>query len=314
MTEETSDVVVIGAGMSGIACARMLADAGRGVIVLDKGRGLGGRMATRRTDHGPLDHGAPWLEATSEPFAAAIAAMEEAGCAAPWTAPDGRALHVGLPGMSGALRAMADGLDRRSSHEVRQVTRRDDGWRLVVEAPGGMATLDAGTLVSTVPVVQAIRLLGDEPGVAAALEPVVMSPAWTLIAAWDEPRPIPAMRHEGSVAWLSDEGRKPGREPGGLVMHAAPDWSRERLELDRDEAAGELLRLLSSVGGPTAAPAHAAAHRWRYAQAETPLGQPFLAVPGLTIGGDWCLGPRVEDAFTSGTAIAGALLAAHARA
>ena len=43
-----SDVDVIGAGMSGIACARALQAEGVPVRLIDKGRGIGGRMATRR--------------------------------------------------------------------------------------------------------------------------------------------------------------------------------------------------------------------------------------------------------------------------
>ena len=55
---------------------------------------------------------------------------------------------------------------------------------------------------------------------------------------------------------------------------------------------------------------HAAAHRWRYARVTVPLGQPFLRERGgsLYLGGDWCIGPRVESAWTSGTAIADDLL------
>jgi predicted NAD/FAD-dependent oxidoreductase len=41
------------------------------------------------------------------------------------------------------------------------------------------------------------------------------------------------------------------------------------------------------------------------------LGQPFLRSDdgSLYLGGDWCIGPRVEAAWTSGTAIADAILA-----
>ena len=43
-------VGVIGAGMAGLACARELAAKGFEVTVFDKGRGLGGRTATRRAE------------------------------------------------------------------------------------------------------------------------------------------------------------------------------------------------------------------------------------------------------------------------
>ena len=305
-------VVVIGAGMAGVACARILRDAGCGVLVLDKGRGLGGRMATRRTDRGPLDHGAPWLAARRDGFAAAVGGMVAAGCAAPWTGPDGRALHVGLPGMSGALRAMAGGIERRQGHEVREALREGAGWRLAVEGPEGVVEIAADLLVSTVPVPQARALLGDEPGLPEAMAPVRMSPCWTLLAWRDGPAPLP-LRHEGDVAWLSDEGTKPGRAAGGVVLQATQGWTAPRLELGRDEAAAELAALLAeATDGP--APEWISAHRWRYSRTEVALGRPFLAAPGLRVGGDWCLGPRVEDAWESGTAIARDLLAAGGEA
>lgn len=39
-------IAIIGAGMAGLTCARGLADAGLHPVVFDKGRGIGGRLAT----------------------------------------------------------------------------------------------------------------------------------------------------------------------------------------------------------------------------------------------------------------------------
>ncbi len=41
------DIVIIGGGMSGSACARALRAEGLIVRLIDKGRGIGGRIATR---------------------------------------------------------------------------------------------------------------------------------------------------------------------------------------------------------------------------------------------------------------------------
>ncbi|MEM6905266.1 MAG: FAD-dependent oxidoreductase, partial [Pseudomonadota bacterium] len=93
-----ADTLIIGAGMAGLACARALTDAGHRVTVLDKGRGVGGRLATRRTEDGwQFDHGAQYIAASGTPFREAMAGMAEAGSLAPWDQPD----HlVGVPGMS----------------------------------------------------------------------------------------------------------------------------------------------------------------------------------------------------------------------
>ena len=52
---------VVGAGMAGVACARTLLQAGHRVTLLEKSRGFGGRMATRRTEFGGFDHGAQYF-------------------------------------------------------------------------------------------------------------------------------------------------------------------------------------------------------------------------------------------------------------
>ncbi|MEJ1088807.1 FAD-dependent oxidoreductase [Microbacterium sp. Mu-80] len=58
---EDLDTIVVGAGMAGVACARMLADAGRRVVVLEARDRVGGRMLTDRTEGFPVDLGASWI-------------------------------------------------------------------------------------------------------------------------------------------------------------------------------------------------------------------------------------------------------------
>ncbi|MFC4333222.1 FAD-dependent oxidoreductase [Streptomyces andamanensis] len=52
-----ADVVVVGAGVAGLACARDLAAAGLGVTVLEAGDAVGGRMRTDRLDGFTVDRG-----------------------------------------------------------------------------------------------------------------------------------------------------------------------------------------------------------------------------------------------------------------
>ena len=73
---------VVGAGIAGLSCARALTDAGVRVTVLDKGRGSGGRMSTRRGEGWACDHGAQYFTARDPRFRAEVARWLAAGVAA----------------------------------------------------------------------------------------------------------------------------------------------------------------------------------------------------------------------------------------
>ena len=56
-----NDVLILGAGISGSVCAKVLAQEGFSTTIVEKGRGVGGRMATRRMEGARIDHGAQFM-------------------------------------------------------------------------------------------------------------------------------------------------------------------------------------------------------------------------------------------------------------
>lgn len=103
-------VGVIGAGMAGLACAQALTGAGFGVVVIDKGRGAGGRMSSRRlaTSLGEVsfDHGAQYFTARTPEFVAQVRRWASDGTVAVWTGGSHDA-WVGTPTMNAPVKAMA---------------------------------------------------------------------------------------------------------------------------------------------------------------------------------------------------------------
>ncbi|MGG5823385.1 NAD(P)/FAD-dependent oxidoreductase [Falsiroseomonas sp. HW251] len=315
-------VAIVGAGLAGLACARTLAAHGTEVSLLDKGRSPGGRLATRRVEQDgrafSFDHGAQYLTARGPLFAATL----DAAGARAWPEQGKR---VGVPRMSAIARGLAEGLDMALGREVVALTGGPGAWMLrhvAARRPGSTAEDDAQesgpfqAVALAIPAAQAAALLArPAPHLGRVLEMVRFAPCWTLMAAFPDRLPLPdTLRPEdGPVGWAARDSSKPGRDHATecWVVQAGPAWSRENLELRPEQAQAALLDALGALAGaPLTAPLYAAAHRWRYALVETPLGAPCLWEPtrGLGAAGDWCIAARAEAAVQSGAAL-GAVMA-----
>ena len=65
-----ADVVVVGAGLAGLAAATRLVDAGAEVVVLEARDRVGGRTLTLPAADGtPIDHGGQWIGPTQDRIA-----------------------------------------------------------------------------------------------------------------------------------------------------------------------------------------------------------------------------------------------------
>jgi len=305
-------VIIIGAGMTGLACARSLADAGMAPVVLDKGRGIGGRVATRRARECQFDHGAQYVNAHGAGFASVLAALEKAGTLAGWPDGTGRTFGVGVPGMAAIPKALGAGLHIRQNTQVARLEQDAGGWLLHL-ADG---TIRAARVVVTVPAPQVAALLGEDHPLVAALGAVQIAPCLTLMAAVARPAQFITRKDaDDPLAWIAQDNAKPGRPQGDgalWVAQAGAAFSAAHLEDDSATLTARMLLLLCDrLGATPASITYASTHRWRYARVTQPLGQPFLCSNdgSLYLGGDWCLGARVEAAWDSGTAIAADLLA-----
>jgi renalase len=319
-------IAIIGAGLAGISAARALIARGHAVTLFDKGRGPGGRLATRRIEAEgrklQFDHGAQYLRAESADFAAALT---EAGTA-PW--PDA-ARRVGVPSMSAVPRSLLGDIPCVASRHVGQITGQPGAWMLrhwdARQARPGKplpdtAPEEAGPFAAvllTMPATQARAVLGQNaPRLHEALGAIRYAPCWTVMAAFNAPLALPeTLRPEAhAIGWAARDSAKPGRDAGqeNWVIQAGPAWTRAHLELPAEDIAVPLLAALASFSGaPLPVPFMAVAHRWRYSLLEAPLGEPCLwdATTRIGYASDGCIGGRAEAAWQSGTALAARVLA-----
>ncbi|WP_433716971.1 NAD(P)/FAD-dependent oxidoreductase [Actinoplanes sp. CA-051413] len=294
------NVVVVGAGIAGLACARELVAGGAAVRVHERGRVVGGRLASKRLNGRYADLGAAYFVADDPDFAALAESWRARGLARPWT--DTLAVFPGEPttgpmrwAAPGGLRSLAadlaDGLDVTLSSELSELP--DDADAVVLAMPGP----------------QALRL--DPPAaVAEAARAQVWEPVLAAVCTYEKrswPELHGAFVNDHPVlATIFDDGDRRGDAAPVLVAHSTPAFARLRLA-DPGAAAGELAAAVNDVLGLTDQP-EVHVHRWTYAQPGA--GKPSFATDGrVWLAGDAFGKPRVQTAWLSGRAVARAILA-----
>jgi renalase len=300
-------VVVVGAGISGLLVARDLRARGVPVVVVEKSRGFGGRLATKRVGTAVFDQGAQYFTARSPRFAAAVAEWRDRGVVAPW--PGSTHRFVARPSMNALGKMLAEGVEVRREWHVRSARRANDGWVLAAD---GRPPLRAGRLVVTAPVPQSLALFDDgtlPPKLVEELRSLQYAPCLALLVTLRGPSAVPA---EGvapggePVRWIADNTKKgvaPG-VPAAVTVHLGPAFSAEHYEKTAAELATLVLPAVRRWLGADVADVEV--HRWRFSEPTTTLRAPSVWLPDLGVGfaGDAFGGPRVEGAAVSGLDVA----------
>ncbi len=314
-------VAIIGAGISGLTAARLLAERGFPVTVYDKGRSPGGRSSTRHDGAYSFDHGCQYFTARDKRFQRYVEAWVEQGLISVWNAnraaclrgivsrvEDDVARYVGVPGMSAIARHLAKGLDVRDACQVTSLIRDDSVWRVAHPEPS-IERYDL-VLISTPPA-QAVAFLDTSPKLKDIAANTAMSPCWTAMVTFDYDIEIPfeaAHFSASPIVWAACDSSKPGRSPHECwVIQASPSWTVEHID-DHPDAVSQFLlaEFFAASGVQPVPPKYLGAHRWRYASPVEPLriGCLWDRETGLGVCGDWCHSARMEGAFLSGLMLA----------
>ena len=324
------DVAVVGAGLAGLTCAQKLQQAGYRVVVLEKSRGVGGRVATRRLHNTRVDHGLPYLEAQGVRSQQLIKQLAQQ--LQPWRnhyeLDPGQKLrryasrdrYFAPLGMTTIAKSLAATLDVCCRCRVTQISYSlsPPMWHLSLEQSHNYLTAQA--VVLAIPAPQALNLLaGTSSDLLDVLRSVEFDPCITAIAGYPQHQQLEQLApnwqavkmNDDQLAWVILDSRKRAESQPQLVLHSTAQFAQKYLDTDNLQPAAEpLLRQAAHLLLPwIEQPEWIQVHRWRYAFPRHPLADPCISSAHLPLVccGDWCGGNLVESALESGLAAAQAI-------
>jgi len=305
------DTLIIGAGISGLLLAQELTTRGQRPVIVEKSRGFGGRLATKRVGEAVFDSGAQFFTAREAIFQLRVAAWQHAGLVREWSPSVHR--FIGQPAMTAVPKSLAQGLDIRREHKATSV-RRDAAGRWTVVFETGLE-MSGDRLLLTCPVPQALALL-DAGSVAldgttrAALDRLTYHPCLALLAVLDRPSGVPVeglAPEAGPIRWLADNTKKgvSPAVPAAVTIHAAPDFSATHYTAPEPDVTMALLAAARPWLGNANVTA-TALHRWKFSEPKATHPDRSVWLPELQLGfaGDAFGGPKVEGAALSGLDLA----------
>lgn len=292
--------------MAGLSAARILAKYHE-VTVVDKGRGVGGRMATRKIGDCQADHGAQYFSVQSDDFQSLINQLLTENVVSTWQlAQRTNIRYFGSKGMKTIPKKMEENLNVILNEKIIRIV----GNKLLSES-GNEYFFDQ--LILTQPIPQIQELLKQSSMLISAkdesaLNAIKYEPCIAVMAVLNKVTEIQSggiILENQPVAWIADNFQKGISDKPCVTLHASADFSTENLEGDLN---GIAQKMLESVEGfiPKSSIETFQVHRWRYSLASSRYPASFYQFDNKAVfmAGDGFGIGNVEGAFLSGLKVA----------
>ncbi|MGB3640840.1 MAG: FAD-dependent oxidoreductase, partial [Rivularia sp. (in: cyanobacteria)] len=317
-----TDIAVIGAGMAGLVCAQQLTQAGYSVKVIDKSRGVGGRVATRRLHDTASDHGACYIKPKGELSQRLITLLAQKGDLEVWTdklyVQDNSSYPIANPslplpytapeGMNVIAKYLAQGLEINRGQRVNKISLNSQNqWHLTSETN---QEFTASSVIVAIPAPQAVMLLETlaenllDNKFFEKLRSVEYYPAITVMAGYPDSSQQPewkaiTFKDNPVLGWIGlDSSKRKNPVQPHFVIHSSADFAEKYFESELQQVGQQMLANAASDVNLhwLKNPQWMQVHRWRYAFPKTPLKQACLPAETLPLVccGDWCGGNLIE--------------------
>jgi len=308
-------IVIIGAGMTGLMAGNDLIRSGIPVVILEKSRGVGGRMATRRFAGGVFDHGVNDFIIRNAKLREFIHDWKARELLTVWFSSDIQSgtqepehHYRGIRGMTAVPKYLAGTLPIERTTRVVSLKRADDRWIVLSETN---KCYPCTAVLFTPPIPQIVYLLekagiSADTEVGAQIREIMYEPTLMLLARAPNALPLSGAGiispDSDAILKITDNTIKGITETRGcFTVQCSRVFSTDAIQRSDEEIFKELRPIVEDELGAEIEKHQV--HRWRYGRPLNPPGIPYLeAAPdsNVFIAGDGLAGASVEAAMSSG--------------
>lgn len=271
------EVIIIGAGLTGLTLGRCLQNKNKAFVVLEKSAGLGGRVATRRVDELGLDHGAAFLNSSPLMLSHLRATNLDFQQHAQGIIIEG--------GMNRLPKALAQNLPILKNQKVEKITRKSKLWELETETG---ELFQCQKLVLTAPAPQALELLSKNKLLSESseqLHELTYTKALVFIMSLEEiPMDLRSFEFEDHEFLFMRERHL---HPRGVIIDVSPTLSEKMFEEDEELIKQELLKIYARSPLNACRVKSVQLKKWRYSRPMAQFPAAYIEVaPSLFLAGD----------------------------
>lgn len=308
--------IIIGAGISGLNTARKIKDYNLGSVqILEKSRGVGGRMATRRTLDTRFDHGAQFYRLKKD-IIDLHQEWKQEGINHQWFVSVKGDHWCSNAGMTALAKSMTTNLEISLQKEIRTIRYENNLWKLV-------STKDeewfCENLIISSPTPQTVKLIEEvatqqllDTEVVSEIKKITYNKALIGLVTLEEDILIDSDGYiefiSGHFFSISDQKKKGVSDIPALTITMSPSFSEAEFE-NSDEYILEKILKLFMIEYPKAKIKNSELKKWRYCQPQNQTKNLFLQLaPKLYLIGDAFGGSSLLGAIRSSEALCNLLI------
>lgn len=315
------DAIIVGAGISGVMCAKKLHDSNLNVLVLDKGRNFGGRMSTKKYNGAIFDHGAQFFTSKTDVFRDYCNFWYENDVIDIWydydLSGESKKNHPRWfcrNGMNSLAKFIAKDIEVLRSTNINKIQKYNSHW--ILKSMHGH-NFKSEKLILTIPVPQIINLINNsevilESSIIRKFESIEYEKGLAILAILNNKsgiiHPGIIQPKDNRIAWISDNQIKGLSEIPSLTIHTNPEYASKMFYECAEKQALPILSDLNFYIKSKCIDYHV--HKWGYTTPINYLNPKHFHNKELELyfAGDSFSGPRVESSALSGLNTANEIL------